>query len=736
MADREQFDKAIEDVEKLVSNDPEVKAIQADIAEADKVVKALINPTNDGWKLLNQEDKDNLTQKYGSALTKMNAYLKKEKNPNDPAAEEVRQTMSKMRGFFMEDLTEIRAYDPVKEPKSLATIFEDARSITLETNGMELGRWGAAMSTRIPMTILVDGKNVRGVFTEKKIYDPAGKMRKTLDDALKKVPAKKREAAGHILEKILQPAKDYLTPFPDLNDTEKGSGKANVLNFLHNVISTDKDGYEFIDRKKLINTLAQQNEMSTKDVQKILGSKALDQLVDTLYDGESLVNGLAGIPEGADITMRNVMMSRGADLFGVPEVIARSRPMKLRDGDKVVEGVFMEHAEGVDVNKPNTTTQRVDIDPLDGVTEDAFRQVADLGVLDFIFGNIDRHRANMFYKFDKQGKFAGVMGIDNDCSGGVMLPIMGKHHLPGLPDMMFISDTMAAKIKNVTPEQLAMTMHGIVEESAIESACERLEAIKNQICDLEAGRKKDAKDRGSKLVTMKKSEWGKSFFNKCIEAFTRDDRTNIFTKAIKSVKEIGRTNIRPLSKMPILGVVGNENRATLGGVFSQYAKADMILEELREVTKGNRTSPEFEAMRTAVEEYRDYTGDLIDRMRHSAYKVKEGSADLKDYQDQRVSSSDLRIMQKKMEKILETSNNYQINKLLKVGGFNKASGYEKKRIMVSDKIAEYANSWVKMKPDEEKQLDINKRRNNEDMLRLVKKQAEVNPEAPEGPQPQ
>ena len=44
MADREQVDQAIEDVEKLDSNDPDVKAIQADIAEADKVVKALINP--------------------------------------------------------------------------------------------------------------------------------------------------------------------------------------------------------------------------------------------------------------------------------------------------------------------------------------------------------------------------------------------------------------------------------------------------------------------------------------------------------------------------------------------------------------------------------------------------------------------------------------------------------------------------------------------------------------------
>ena len=732
MPDREDFSKLIANLDSFNSNDPDVKAIREDIAEADRAVKELINPTKDGgWKLLNQQDKDNLVQKYESALLKMDAYLKKEKNADDPAADAVRQTTSKMREFFMEDLTEIRVYNPVKEPKSLATILEDARSTTLETNGVRLGRWGAALSSRIPMTIDLNGRSVRGVFTPRKKYDPAGRLTVLFNNALKRVPKKNRQEAKRLFNSVLNPKEEYYETNPDLSADEEGTKKAHVLNFLYNVTDKDEHGYTYIDEEKLVEVLAEQSGTPQKDVRKILGTGAIDALLDTLDDGEITINARAGMPEGADITMRNVMMSRGAELFGVPEVIARSRPMKLNDGEKEIEGIFMEEAEGIDRQKVEKSSQYVSTAPLNGADKDAYRQVADLGVLDFIYGNIDRHRGNMLYKFEN-GKFAGVMGIDNDCSGGLIVPESWKNHLPPVGDMLFISDTMAEKILNTTPEQLAMTMHGIVEQKAIDAACERMKKIQDRIRETNKALQKDPTTfpEGG-LLTAPKEFWGSGLYRRIINVFKKHKKSNIFTKAEKSAMEIAEVKNKSLrkSEKDYMESVGNNNRATRGGVYSQYIKATMILQQLQKVTKGKRTSPEFEAMRDAVKDYKEYTGSLVIRMKESVNKVKEGSTDPAVFQEQRISTMDFLTMQEKMKKIQETANHYKTNKLDKVGGFNKASDYEKKRIMVSGEVGKFADGLVDMKPDEEKQLRINARRSTEEFVRKTEPKKEEVPDA-------
>ncbi len=49
-----------------------------------------------------------------------------------------------------------------------------------------------------------------------------------------------------------------------------------------------------------------------------------------------------------------------------------------------------------------------------------FQDIANLQVLDYLCGNYDRHYANMFYQFDRNGKLIGVQGIDNDGAFGVI----------------------------------------------------------------------------------------------------------------------------------------------------------------------------------------------------------------------------------------------------------------------------------------------------------------------------
>ena len=115
-------------------------------------------------------------------------------------------------------------------------------------------------------------------------------------------------------------------------------------------------------------------------------------------------------------------MTDVAKMLGCQNLIAKSIPMKVEINGKTVEGVFMEAAEGSDIDNLKVN------DPLMKATEksfdskDALQQLADLQVLDFICGNTDRHMGNLFYKFKKnpkgEVKFVGVQGIDNDCAFG------------------------------------------------------------------------------------------------------------------------------------------------------------------------------------------------------------------------------------------------------------------------------------------------------------------------------
>lgn len=736
MADREEISRLMADVAGIESNDPDVKKIQKNIAELDGDVTKLMNPAADGsgWKILTQQDKESLIQKYESCMTQMNAYLNQHADDQepDPNREHIRQTMQEMWNFFREDVATIRAYNPAREPKSLATLFEDARTVTIETNGHELERWGGALSSRIPLTTNLNGKVVSGVFTPKKIYDPAGRLRGFFEEALAKVPAKKREQARQVMESVLNPAQKYPKTNPNLMPGEENTSKAHALNFLNHVIQKDNEGYTFVSEPHLLEAFALQSGMTPAAVKKLFGTKAIEQLQKTIDDGEIIVNGDAKMPEGADITMRNVAMSRVADYFGVPEVIARSRPMKMKIGNQVVEGVFMEKAEGIDLSKSASSPDYVDRNPMDGTDGEGLRQAADLQVLDFICGNIDRHRNNMFYKFDKNGKFAGVQGIDNDCCFGKFFPMGRQNHLVGIGDLQMISEEMSRKIMNTTEEQLRMLLHGMIEEEAIDAACFRLQQVQQKIrlATPENTRNTDSIKMHGALVPLKREGWAQPFVRKIIKSIKEN---NIFKKVFKSADELSR------SKNPYLRVrdrhmqsFGNNNRATLGGVYSQYDKGGVLISMLDRATKGKRTSPEFEAIRKAINDYRKYTADLVRRMNSAKEKVENGEKDPAVIQDQRVSNADFMMMQKKLQEIKKASDHYHENKLNKLGGAENASKYEQKRLRTSELVSEFVDSWSKMQPEEEKQLKINNRQNVEEMIRANKEPAPAaNEEAPQ-----
>ena len=190
---------------------------------------------------------------------------------------------------------------------------------------------------------------------------------------------------------------------------------------------------------------------------------------------------------GDNIDGRNNAMSAVADMLGCSDIIAKSIPMTIKNGDKTINGTFMEFANGADFNNPKPGD-------FQGVAQADFKgkglkSVANLGVLDYICFNTDRHAGNMLYQFDPNThEFLGVVGIDNDLSfGEVKTDLIYDNsygRMGGITSLKLIGSDMAQRIMMLSPEALKMNLKGYgLKDVEIDLAAERLLSVQNAIKD-------------------------------------------------------------------------------------------------------------------------------------------------------------------------------------------------------------------------------------------------------------
>ena len=183
---------------------------------------------------------------------------------------------------------------------------------------------------------------------------------------------------------------------------------------------------------------------------------------------------------------RNAAMSRMANLFGIPELVARSVVMVKTDGYERETGVFMEEAKGNGVpNNPAGFQKSVfaHMDPYSFRTP-ALKMAGDLQILDYLCMNVDRHSGNMLYTFDKNIRLTGIMGIDNDLSFGRRRQKDNECVQNGtaLDNLFVISESMVKSVKRTSPEMIRAALDGTgLQPSEITACCSRLARLQKRI---------------------------------------------------------------------------------------------------------------------------------------------------------------------------------------------------------------------------------------------------------------
>ena len=378
--------------------------------------------------------------------------------------------------FFSKGYVEYKNIKPSQEIP-LKDQLDNFRDLFVKLSNQDIKKLGGNQSSRLQMNVNLEGKEVKGVFTEKNFYDGTPYFEKIFKNFAEKYPKYKDFYEAFDPKAFF---KDETFAYVDINNllAENGAIDDDELRQLTVQGFMSKSGFG-----AKVGTIGIEHSGDEGFYNSLLDFAAqIDNMSTSLSFSKEI-----GLSVGDRMDVRNSAMSAVATLIKVPDLIAKSRNLAVYDeaGKKVTEGTFMEFAKGKDI------TNLAPVDEMRLMKAQNFepyqvkKQLADLQVLDYICGNVDRHGGNMLYDVDPVTKnLKGIVGIDNDSSFGTVVKDANKkqQRLPGVNEMRVISKDMANTITNLTEGELKSTLHGYgLSQESINAAWERTKQLKEAI---------------------------------------------------------------------------------------------------------------------------------------------------------------------------------------------------------------------------------------------------------------
>ena len=438
---------------------------------------------------MNQKEYETLVKEYQAVQNACQEYLKGE-NFND-FEKKRKGIISDISTMATMDMDVLLKCDPMN-PGTLSDIMEKSRTerVVLTRKAFEIV--GALQSSRIP---IITNSGKKGFFTVASKFNIDKEWKKSLEkyeDKFSKVSEECKEKLQLLkTDGAFQSKIAALIPEGTIGRSDRG--KIEVIKqmaHLAHALGMGKDGNEIL-------------ELFKKD--KDLYVKLIDYSNSVMDIAEKQgIMDTAGIKKDSNISSRNCAMTDMAKLLGCSHLVANSVPMKVEIDGLEVDGVFMESAEGTDINRLKKDDPIFQANFKSFENPEALQQMVDLQVLDFICGNVDRHLGNMLYQFKKKKfggvTFAGIKGIDNDCSFGTPDVVNGKDlmQLIKVDKMKFITKNMVRSLENIKEPMLKTKLaHHHLSPDEIKAAWDRLNMIKRAA-------------REGKLTMVDKSYWSKN----------------------------------------------------------------------------------------------------------------------------------------------------------------------------------------------------------------------------------
>jgi len=430
----------------------------------------------DKYPELNEESSKELTKLYINVMNDAQSIIREQ---GKTKTEKVRRDIAKgIYDICEKDVNTLISADYTKGI-TLPELVKNARTVTVDLGNQELQKSSGSMSSRIPIEYTDENGNViSGFFTKESYYTPT----KEYQDIL----AKQREEFPQFSKLIDELSKMKIT-------TENlgqflYEEELNGLGGLKKILSFVNEGLVKAGIPQAMLKEAYKTQGFTA-FYKSLGNKFKDlrTRVNCMGDGQ----GWLKIPEGSNIDSRNTAMSVVANLLNMPDIIAKAESMEIVVNGEKIKGTFMANAKGSEFYhlKPDDPIKTYGNEVYD--SPKVFNQLADLQVLDYICGNLDRHEGNFFMEFDtsdpEHPKLSKITGIDNDMSFGTLDPEADKMLRIGnkfvrMDDMACISRKTFDTLMGIDDAMLKTCLRGFnFSEGEINACCLRLNQVKEKV---------------------------------------------------------------------------------------------------------------------------------------------------------------------------------------------------------------------------------------------------------------
>ena len=322
-----------------------------------------------------------------------NAKKKAEEDPSIKMNQGLPGLVGKLQGVLARDNFILENYDPKAEPRSLVQLMEDSRCRTIELGATKIDAMGGAQSSRIPMTLVNEkGEKRRGFLTKANSMDSLKRYQAGIDAAKKHATEEQKEQLDNFLATYRVRSK--------LAQRNKNASNEVAIAYL----------FGYFDESRPLTEKNLPTVLKNMGVKGDLPEAAYREMLECwkpLTAVSTAINTFElKLKEGDRLDTRNSAMSAVADLLGKPDLLARSTDVKFTDGKGgVLQGTFMDFSKGLDLHTDEKRVhlfQRVADNPFRRSTNEdrachgaLLKSVADLQVVDFLCGNVDRHSANL-----------------------------------------------------------------------------------------------------------------------------------------------------------------------------------------------------------------------------------------------------------------------------------------------------------------------------------------------------
>ena len=477
-------------------------------------------------KILTDKDYDDLIKDYTALAKDCENFLSADHDKNRLENKRV-NIIKNLSSCIEQDLRGLIAADRTKN-LTLSEVVKESRTRVVDLTGQDLSHVGGALSSRIPLR---STSGVEGFFTEKVVNESAAAYNEILERIPKILPPEfldaynKKDGKEAFLKALWEnPVEDLYSRNRHIRN-ESREAYYNIMIAL-NRHTTEYDLDELLSNNKAFGESLQK---LSEDFRKVANQKG--------------IFASAGIGDKSRIDQRNSAMTDVARLLGMSGIIAKATPMKIIHNGQVKEGTFMEKAEGEDVRRLTQNSKMLKADKDSFNHPEGLKALANLQVLDYICGNIDRHAGNMLYQFgEENGKvvLTGICGIDNDTSFGTRtFEKSGVQNITPLSSIKNITKSCYESLLTFPVDTLKVVLADKLSKRELEAVCKRAALLKQRAVEIATGKEKN-------LKVVDDIEWGK-------KDYTYDKLTDKevgITKTINSVVKYIEKKVNKINTFP------------------------------------------------------------------------------------------------------------------------------------------------------------------------------------------